>query len=236
MKWFFVLLLLWNCETRHDPNKKNLLIAYLAINYQAENCRTYSGEANPVFTGSYYANYITDQTQYNKIILGDSTMDIACKWTNYISTGTACFPVSGNTLCDMQEQLYALNSKNPSFVMVSTSGGNDLLRKISNENIIKSGKSLIDKVTEKFPNAIKLIILVHPTRVDYANTNRKITNAEIKSYAESKGWKVENPDSVFTIESDGKASQNDLIDSIHPTQTTGFKIKNKIYSDFGLLY
>ncbi len=193
--------------------------------------------SNPLFTDPYYGRYISDQRQYRILILGNSTEDIACNsFEGYRGPETGCFPVSGNKLPDMETQLCVLNTINPEWIIVGTMGGNDLLGQIDDTEIIKRGKSLIDSIDRKYPNAGKVFIKVHPTRVDYANQHRDKTNSEISSYAISKGWKVTDPDSCFQVDSEGRALQSYLLDAIHPNSSTSFCIKNKIKIEHGVVY
>ena len=193
--------------------------------------------ANSLFVDPYYGKYISDRKQYRFLLLGNSTEDIACNsFPGYKGSETGCFPVSGNKLPDMEAQLCVLSTATPEWVIIGTMGGNDLLGQVDDSEIIRRGKSLIDATDRKYPNAGKIFIRVHPTRVDYANAHRGKTNSEISAYAISKGWKVVEPDSCFQVDSDGRALQSNLLDAIHPNSEAMFCIKNKIKSDYGVEY
>ena len=193
--------------------------------------------ANPLFSDPYYPRYFSDKKQYDKLILGDSTMDIACNsFSGYASSETGCFPVSGNKIPDFESQLCVLSTVAPSLIIVSTMGGNDILSQVDDEEIIRRGKSFVSTLNRKFPNATKVWVKVHPTRVDYANSHRGKTNSAISDFSISQGWKVTDPDSCFQTESDGKAVQSYLLDAIHPNASTSFCIKNKIKSEHGVEY
>jgi len=226
-----LLLVLLNCNTNDDKqkrkNQQTALIGYFL------GCQFTSN--NSLFVDPYYYRYANDRTQYRYLVLGNSTEDIACNsFEGYKGPETGCFPVSGNKLPDMESQLCVLNTLNPDAIIVSTMGGNDLLAQVENEEIIRRGKSFVDAVDKKFPNAIKIFVKVHVTRVDHANANRGKTNSEISAYAISKGWKVVDPDSCIQVDSEGRALQSYLLDAIHPNSSTAFCIKNKIKSEYGV--
>ena len=192
---------------------------------------------NPLFTDPYYGRYISDQKQYDKFILGDSTMDIACNtFTGYASSGTGCFPVSGNKIPDFETQLCVLSTVAPSVIIISTMGGNDLLSQVDDDEVIRRGKSFANALEKKYPNATKVWVKVHATRVDYANAHRGKTNTAISNYVQTLGWKVTDPDSCVGVDSDGRALQSYLLDAIHPNQSTALCIKNKIQSEYGITY
>jgi hypothetical protein len=164
-------------------------------------------------------------------------MDIACNsFANYVSPGTGCFPVSGNKIPDFESQLCVLSTINPSLIIISTMGGNDLLSQVDDDEIIRRGKSFVNSLDKKYSNSVKVFVQVHPTRVDYANHHRGKTNAAISTYASGLGWKITNPDSCIGLDSEGRALQSYLLDAIHPNQTTAFCIKNKILTEHGVSY
>lgn len=233
MKHLLIFLLILNCSKpkEHHPTDKDVTIALVAL----LGCK-YSG-SNPLFANSYYDRYSVDYKQYKYLVLGDSTEDIACNtFQGYKGDNTGCFPVSGNKLPDMESQLCVLNTLNPEAIVVGTMGGNDLLGQIPDDEIVRRGKSLVDSVDHKFPSSNKIFIKVHLTRVDYANQHRGKTNSDISAYATLKGWKVVDPDSCLQVDSNGRASQANLLDAIHPNSSTSFCIKNKIQTEHGITY
>lgn len=231
--WLVVLPLIFvSCVNKKErsPSKKDIGIALAFI----LGCK-YSS-TNPLFPDVYYDHYSSNRNQYKTLILGDSTMDIACNSFVGYSGEAGCFPVSGNKIPDFQSQLCVLSTINPSYVVVSTMGGNDLLSQTPNDEIIRRGFGFVDALNAKYPNATKVFIQVHPTRVDYANENRGKTNSAISSYAISKSWKVVDPDSCFVVDGQGRALQSYLLDAIHPNQSSSNCIKSKVISECGVVY
>lgn len=227
------ILILISCSVPKEksPSKTDIGIALTFI----LRCK-YSG-SNPLFANVYYDRYSVDYTQYKQLVLGNSVNDIACNsFTGYKGEGTGCFPVSGNKLPDMEAQLCVLNTINPDIIVVESMGGNDLLSQIPDHEVISRGKSLVDSINRKYPSSTKIFVRVHPTRVDYANEHRTKTNSGISDYAVSVGWKVLDPDSCFQVDSDGRASQSNLLDAIHPNSEAMFCIKNKIKTQYGVSY
>lgn len=233
MKYILVILIILGCSDNRDRDRKRKEQALIAGYFLG--CQFQS--TNPLFVSPYYGRYISDREQYRFLVLGNSTEDIACNsFQGYRGNETGCFPVSGNKLPDMEAQLCVLNTVNPEWVIFGTMGGNDLLGQVDDAEIIRRGKSLIDATDRKYPNAGKIFIKVHPTRVDYANQHREKTNTAISAYAISKGWKITDPDSCFQVDSDGRALQSYLLDAIHPNASTAFCIKDKIQNEHGVSY
>jgi len=227
-------LLLLGCSNEDKKKEQKKKQQALVVGYFL-GCQFTSD--NPLFVDPYYGRYVSNQTQYNILVLGDSTMDIACNtFANYVSGGTGCFPVSGNKIPDFETQLCVLSTVAPSFIIISTMGGNDLLSQVPDDEIIRRGKSFVDALDKKYPNAKKIWVKVHPTRVDYANQHRGKTNTDISNYATLKGWKIIDPDSCFQVDSDGRALQSYLLDAIHPNSQSAFCIKNKIKLEQGVDY
>ena len=218
-------------NTQNTEKRNKTLLAFLVYtqyNYKPATCRNYSGEANALFFDSQYSGKFTsDLTQYKTIVIGDSTMDISTRQNGYLSSTSESVAVSGNTLCDMTEQ-YTLSIKtlSPDYIMVASGGGNDLLRKIPNSNIVTTGQQLVDSLIKSYPNLKKLVwVGVHPTRVDYAQSNRGIVNSQMRDYVNSKGGCYVNPDTSFTIDAQGYPATSEMIDSIHYNSTPAFKIR-----------
>ena len=233
-KLIIILALTLTCQPDRRPQERRERERAIAIGYLL-GCQFSS--TNPLFSHTYYQRYSSDRNQYEKLIIGDSTFDIACNsFTNYAQSGTGCFPVSGNKIPDFQTQLCVLNTIAPQAIIISTMGGNDLLAAVPDSQIIQSGKDFVQALNGKYPNATKVWVKVHPTRVDYANQHRSITNPAITNYANSNGWKITDPDSCFMVDSDGRALQSYLLDSIHPNESTSNCIKTKIKTEHGILY
>ena len=215
-KLILILILIIGCqaENKKDNRERDLAIIAIATNrvIPIQTCRAYSGNGN-----SLYPNYLVnfqDGKSYTTMILGDSTMDLSGQVQGFLSTGTQNRAVSGNTLCDMLEQSYDVSYK-PDRIVVASLGGNDLLRRVSNANIIQTGKDLVTRLRQVYPSALVYGIGVHQTKVDYANTNRVVTNAALQPLFDC----YLNPDPYFTSPS------TDLIDSIHYSAAVSMKIR-----------
>ena len=216
---------------------------------EPHDCSSYSGAFNTL----YYARPVfwEDTTQYQNIIIGDSTMDFSVNYeflkddpllaTNYEipadydfydNVNTQSVAVSGNTLCDMIMQMGAINTANPTNIIVSTAGGNDIGRRISNDNVITSGKAFIDKVKGRFPESRLVMVGLHPTLVDYGNQNKATTNSAIRDYLLTKDntcWV--DPLSLFGVAEGSAANTADLIDTIHYKPAISISLKQKIKTD-----
>ncbi len=232
----FTLFFAFSCAKEKTSLQEKLIKDALVVLIISEtsktlsnSCRDYSGKANKLYYTDYYeGKFKSDTTKYTNIIIGDSSMDYSARLSGYLSLSSQSVAVAGNTLCDMQEQLPVINSTSPTWIVIGTLGGNDVLKKIDNTNIIKTGKSLYSNIRAKFPSIKLAGIGIHPTRVDYANSNRTIVNDALKLDLDC----YINPDEFFTIETDGKASTGDLLenDEIHYNTTVAFKIKSKMAS------
>ena len=235
-----LLVLLVGCNTddrkKKEEEKLKLLGLVIATNmqYQSQSCRAYYGEANFLFPHSqYYPSFVAKKTGYTNAIIGDSTMDISSSYSGWLSSGSVSYAVSGNTMCDMLEQFRTLN---PSVnnVLIATNGGNDLLRKVAIDRIESTGKELINTV-----NSVKTgklaVIGIHPTRVDYANQNRNDLNNRIKTYTESVGGcYVGGLDDLIPLDSQGRADQSYMLDSIHYNESVSNNVKSKILNICGV--
>lgn len=216
-----------------DELVRNILVLIILNDALSDSCRDYSGGTNELFYTDYYeGSFKADTNEYTNIVIGNSSMDYSTRLTDYLSSDSQSVAVAGNTLCDMQEQLPAINSTSPDWVVIGTLGGNDVLKKISNGNIAKSGKALFSAIRLKFPSTKIAGIGIHPTRVDYANTNRTVVNDALKPELDC----YINPDEFFTIEDDGKASTSNLLenDTIHYNSTVSYQIKDKLESQCGI--
>ena len=243
-------------ESQNDKNKKMIkqLVELYVINmiifntpqYEDSACVSYSQPLNPAYI-FYWPALHANTTQYSHLIVGDSTMAISTIYAGYMGTGTGTVAIAGNTLCDMITQMPAINATSPSLIIVSTAGGNDLLRQnISNANIINTGTLLIKRLHQKFPSAKLVVIGVHPTLVSYANANKATTNngiqAALTAEYGSQGCFV-NPLVLFGVAEGAAANQTDMIqradgsyDTVHYNQAMSFSIKNKVQTDCSVSY
>jgi len=224
-----IIILITNCTIDKKENNNNpYLLPYLISTYKTNDCRINYSDSNVLFAGNeYYPKFINMKPNENTI-LGDSTMDISGKVNGFISNKTNNFSVSGNTLCDILEQLNTLNPKLNN-VIISTIGGNDILRSVNKEVIYQTTNELL-KVVKSFQSYNSKIVTVgvHPTRIDFANRNRIEINKRTKELTESINGCYIDIDDLFTIESDGKASQFNMLDSIHYNSNISLGMKNKV--------
>ncbi|MCE9500932.1 MAG: SGNH/GDSL hydrolase family protein, partial [Leptospira sp.] len=212
-------------EHRKSENrvKNNLFLALILaqnIPLDSADCMEYSRPLNSIYGSGYFQKFRDDSKQYENLFLGDSTIDLASRYEGYYDKNrTQILAVSGNTLCDMNAQMGVINTKNPKTVLFSTSGGNDLLRQIPNDKITQSGKGLIDKIRSKFPESKIIGISTNPTKVDYANQNKKAVNDNLKNYLADRGNSCFiDVLELFGIPEGQAANQSDLIDTIHPNK------------------
>ncbi|MEM7181466.1 MAG: hypothetical protein AAF518_11180 [Spirochaetota bacterium] len=234
-----LLFLLCNCSSQKtDPRKKFLQNAFLlALIYEAtkdySNCRTYSGKPNNLFASNLYKDSFEQDTNfYTNIILGDSSMDLSSRIDGFLSNSSKSFAVSGNTLCDMKEQLTSIQTPSPSWVIIGTLGGNDVLRKYSTSNVIHSGNKLIEDIKTKYPSASIAGIAIHPTRISYANQNKIPIHTALQPLLDC----YLQPDSFFTYDTDGLPKEENFFtdDPIHYNSTIAWQIKNSLQTTCGI--
>ena len=200
-------------------------------------CRAYSGSANPLYpTSAYFTKFFTDQTDYEVVIRGDSTMDISSQYDWFLSPASQSVAVSGNTLCDMIEQVPAIKTVNPSAVIISTAGGNDLMHGIDLDLVIQSGKLLIDQTRSKFPFSKIVMVGIHPTFVTFGNENKAYTNSAIRDYLlntyPDTCWI--DPLPIFGKAEGEPPDASQMLDSIHYNETISGLVKDSILSLCGV--
>ncbi|MCB1176974.1 MAG: SGNH/GDSL hydrolase family protein [Leptospiraceae bacterium] len=231
-----ILFNLLNCssEKKEDPiiNKQNILLAGLVYynsqnqNYNSE-CGSGYGKENSLFYKSgYYDTFVNYKTGTTNLVIGDSTMDISTRYDGYLSSVSKSIAVGGNTLCDMYIQFKKIDPTVNNTV-ISTGGGNDLLQDIAFDRIEAVGRMLLERVNSVRTGKMA-VIGIHPTRVDSANANKGEVNKRIKAITESLSGCFYDPAELFTLDSSGRASESDMLDSIHYNSTISFNIKDKI--------
>ena len=218
-----IVLLVVGCAKERRPYHEQLagdiFIAALYSNtaYQYSNCRQRSGEANQLYLASEYGpKFMSDIAQYKTVIVGDSTMDYSSRIPGWLGQAQSV-AVAGNTLCDMQEQLPAIHSINPEWIVIATGGGNDVLRKY---DATLNGKELVENIRYKWSNTNIALVGIHETVVDYANIARIEVNKELSSIVDCY---VEPVDVV-------------LIDAIHYDKETAEKIKRELNGRCGISF
>jgi hypothetical protein len=217
---FLLLSLILN----HCSSIKKKTKPFFNAPYQFESCSDFYSPRNYNYpTTKYAGTFLFDTKQYKTIIIGDSTMDFIRKIEDYHSESTQNVAVAGNTLCDMIEQLPSINTYYPEAIVISTGGGNDAIRKISNKMIVQTGKELIKHLRKKFPKTKIVLAGIHPTSLDYVNSNRKEINQELKTSVDC----YVDPDPIFNIDKNGFPERGALIDEIHYSIEKSLSIKKE---------
>ncbi|NCN11244.1 MAG: hypothetical protein GW938_15510 [Leptospira sp.] len=234
--FLFITLLFFTFCSNQDNSKKRerdlLLGLFLAQNasvYEQADCQLFY-TLNPVYvSGGYAERFISDRNQYLNIIVGDSTIDISHKFEGYFNPNlTQINAVSGDTLCDYRSRIgKSINTSNPSIIITSTIGGNDLLRSIPNERIVETFRDYNSNLQTRFPSTKRIYIEVHPTFVDKANLNRKIISAQMRALSQDACWV--DPDPCFS----SPLLQSEMLDSIHYAKAPALCIKNLVKTNCG---
>ncbi|MCC5816438.1 MAG: hypothetical protein JJT78_16935 [Leptospira sp.] len=183
------------CSPQETNRDRNRLIQTGALLYLIE--RSYS---NPPLDSSEcsqwsrtnrefnnrYEGFLSDKKEYKNLILGDSTMDISGRYPEFLKPNlTQNLAVGGNNLCDINRQMFAINTTNPENILLSTSGGIDILQDLSLENRIRSMELLMEKIKDRFTDANISVVAVHPTQIDLVNNQRSVHNQAMREVAES---------------------------------------------------
>ncbi len=159
-------------------------------------------------------------------------MDISSRYSGFLSSNSVSLAVSGNTLCDMAEQYEDILPLTDSF-FISTGGGNDLLKKISLDRIENSANRLFS-ILKKKAGGKGAVAGIHPTRIDDANRDRVELNRRIQKLAESYSICFISAENLIRLDPDGKASQEDMLDSIHYNENISLAVKSRLSSVCGL--
>ena len=229
------ILLLFSCSQKKKPYYEKLIQDYMIMNVymkiQPETCRNSYGQPNLLLNYNEYYEKIFNRNTYNTLIFGDSTMDISVRYVGFLSSTSFSYAIGGNTACDVLEQLDIVNAKT-SYVVYSTNDGNGGLRSIDNHTIRVTNNQVIAKIKARLNPTKIVVILLHPTRLLKFDDNRKIINDNFINDNQD----VCNilPDELFTIENDGRASMDNMIDSIHYNKDISFGIKRLIKEKCGV--
>jgi len=190
-----------------------------------------------------------DTREYQKLILGDSTMQITSLSLMptltpfYNDSTTQLLAITGNKLCDMIYQLKFIKSSNPSTILISSAGGNDALvlkdfkingAEISKDDkimyIANKGRELFSLVRAKFPNARIAFVALHPSLDDFANEIKGATNQMIGEYVKrdpNACWY--DPIELFGVAEGEAARKEDMLDTAHyQPGRIGLALKTKL--------
>lgn len=223
-----LILLLLSCakeeKKHHERLLNDLMIVKLYQRIKPMSCRESYGQPNTLINFSeYYTKFINTNT-YTNLVLGDSTMDISTRYEGFLSSHSYSLAISGNTACDVLEQLAIVNVKTEN-VMYSTNDGNGGLRNIDVNTIRKTNNDVINAIKVKFNPKVIVVILLHPTMLsNFAskrieiNNNFVIDNPDVCSIL---------PDTLFTLVN-GLATEKDMLDSIHYNRDISFGIKQLV--------
>lgn len=215
----------------------------------ASQCAEYSGHPNSLYNNDdYYPRFRDDPVQYKNLILGDSTMDLTRFYDGFIDPSqTQNLAVGGNSLCDMERQMIAINTTEPENILISTAGGIDLLRELEEPLIENSLELLLDRIHVKFPAASIHVVAVHPTQISAVNVRRGDHNEAMKAIVESHESETAqsscyfDPRELFTDDEGDPVGSTDpapdehmiqlpdgSIDRVHYNQAMSFSIKSEL--------
>ncbi|TGL06480.1 SGNH/GDSL hydrolase family protein [Leptospira bouyouniensis] len=234
---FFLLVFLFSlCSTPSDKNKENDLLILGIILFQNDSvyefasCQT-SYQLNQVYvSGGFAERFITDLKPYKNVFLGDSTASFYSEFPNFIDPKTTQNNATpGDTLCDYRSRFKKSIRSIPENIVISTAGGNDILKKVSNALIIETFVDFHNSLKSHFPHSKITYVEVHRTFVDYANAERKSIAYQMRAHSPDACWI--DPDPCFS----NPLLASEMLDTIHPNQGPAFCIKNLIWNQCGVL-
>lgn len=231
-----ILAVLIGCREKKEDELSYWLALAAAggIGWNDSECREWSGARNGVYNaGGYEYRFATDMFDRDAVVIGNSTMDLTNRYVRddgpWVSAGTRNVAVSGNTLCDMTEQSSSWPKSEIEFVLISTAGGNDVLRGIPVDRVVDNGRLLLERVRAVYPAAFICLTDIHPTRVSSANAVKDEVNERIANYLDGNGARV-NVLGVFG-KSEGEPSDPSQMyphDGIHYNEVTAWRIRELI--------
>lgn len=206
--------------------------------YLASECTDWSEPLNSAYENdSNWGDFSRDYNQYTTVIIGDSTMDYSDNYDGFLTARVQSVAIGGNTFCDMLVQLPAINTVSPQHIVISSAGGNDILRGISRSNMYSAASLLLDELRNRFPDAQITVVDVHPTLLSSLNSEKEITNPAIKSDVEGRSntcWIETAP--IFGVTGSDPAPSGLMLDSIHYNSTVSFQIKDALISDCAVVF
>lgn len=169
------------------------------------------------------------------VVLGDSTMDISTRYAGYLSADSRNRAIGGNTICDMHQQLPAVQFAGLSEIFVSTADGNGVLQGVAASVSIRAGEALIDRLRERWPAARIIVVGIHPTLVATANANKGAVNTGIEAYLNADGNACYlDPLPVFGVAEGVAASAAQMIDEVHYSFTMSWAIRQAALDQCGV--
>ncbi|MCW7459564.1 hypothetical protein ND856_14075 [Leptospira bandrabouensis] len=224
------------CSPSSNRDKENNLLLLGLIHlensnvYEFATCQT-SYQLNPVYvTGGFAEKFITDFKSYETVFFGDSTAAFYSEFPNFLNPATTQINATpGDTLCDYRSRFKKSIRSTPKNIVISTVGGNDLLKEVPNSLIVETFADFHFSLKSYFPFSKISYIEVHPSFIDHVNKERKSITSQMRVHSPDACWV--NPDSCFS----NPLLTSEMLDSIHPNQGPAFCIKNLILNQCGVL-
>lgn len=224
------------CSPNSNREKENNLFLLGLIHlensnvYEFASCQT-SYQLNPVYiSGGFAERFLTDFKTYKNVFFGDSTAAFYSEFPNFLDPSTTQNNATpGDTICDYRSRFKKSIRSRPENIVISTAGGNDLLKKVPNSLIIETFKDFHRSLKLHFPFSKITYIEVHPSFVDYANSERKSIASQMRIHSQDACWIT--PDSCFS----DPLLPSELLDTIHPNKGPAFCIKNLVLNHCGVL-
>lgn len=219
----------------HAPHNKQLALLWLLYAPHGPHNCSFPAIPNAGYPVTYKL-WMYNTNQYPIITAGDSTFAISSSYAGWLNSNTTVsVAVVGNTLCDMVDQIVAINAKSPNFIIVSTMGGNDYLQFSTQANVISTAQELIDKLNSTFPNTKIILVGLHPSLNSYANANKDASNTAISAYLTANIPAARrcfyDPMPLFGVGVGQAAPASMMMDSVHYNFAMSFSIKYAIQTN-----
>jgi hypothetical protein len=228
-KILLALILIFVSCKHENKNKNEELIKHLIVlelyqRIQVKPCREYYGQPNSMLMFPEYYDKFMNTNSFTNLVLGDSTMDISTRYTDYLSSNSYSLAIGGNTACDVLEQMSLIAIKTDN-VIFSTNDGNGGLRNVDVNKIRETNNEVVRSIKEKLKPKIIVVVLLHPTMLSKLESKRQVINANFIN--DNKDVCSILPDELFTLVN-GLSTELDMIDTIHYNQRISFGIKDLI--------
>lgn len=225
--FLFIALIFLACQPKEKDPVPDLIFLSLLMQqnptiYDSAECQLFY-PLNPIYVSAGYAQrFMNDGKQYENVVLGNSTMDISRSFPGFHDPNrTQINAVGGDTLCDFRSRFpYSIRTQSPENIVVSTAGGNDILRNIPLPRIVSTFEDFHSNLRSRFPSSKLSYIEVHPTFVDSANKVRKNLSSQLREISSGSCWV--NPDPCFS----DPLKDSEMLDAIHYNQSSAFCIRN----------
>ena len=210
--------------------------AAVPVAYRFSNCMLYSQPLNWLYlTGPYYYKFHADQKQYRYVVIGDSSIDYASRYDGFLGADTQSVAVQGNKVCDMLTQLPAINTVAPEAIIISTTGGNDLITGQFLE-IDKTFMELFQELKKRFPSSKIIAIAIPPINDENLNAQHDYINRKalltLQNVFPAGRFCWIDPESV----SGNPPSTLLFFDKIHYSPAGASLIKEMVYKECGIYF